>query len=84
MNDSFFPELFKSFVLPVTKKSSALPGDELEVGVPDGVIIQGRLEVAPVDVDVVDIVEHLRVLLLMARARVRHFDFSNQQQLSLI
>ena len=66
----------------MTKKSSALPGDELEVRVPDGVIIQGRLEVAPVDVEVVDIVEHLRVLLLLAR--VRHFDFSNQQQLSLI
>ena len=59
----------------MTKKSSALPGDELEVGVPDGVIIQGCLEVAPVDVEVVDIVEHLRVLLLLARARVRHFDF---------
>ena len=64
----------------MTKKSSSLFGHELKVGVPDGVIVEGGLEVAPVDVEVVDIVEHLRVLL-QARAGVSHFDCSSNQQL---
>ena len=57
----------------MTKKSSALSGDELQVGFPDGVVVQGGLQVAPVDLEVVDIVEHLR-FLIMARDGVRHFD----------
>ena len=69
MNDS---SLLTS-VVPVTKKSPAFSRDELQVGFPHGVVVQGSLEIAPVDLEVVDIVEHLRFLIL-ARDGVRHFD----------
>ena len=69
MNDS---SLLTS-VVPVTKKSPAFSRDELQVGFPDGVVVQGGLQVTPMDLEVVDIIEHLRFLIL-ARDGVRHFD----------
>ena len=35
-------------MLPVAKKSSTFHGDELEVRIPDGVVVQGGTEVAAV------------------------------------
>ena len=49
----------------MTKQFPSFFADQLQVGLSDGVVVDGSLEVAAVVLDVVDIVQHLLLLLLI-------------------